>query len=86
MAVNTVIQGSAADLIKIAMIRVAKRLKSSSLRANLLLQIHDELLFEVDPADLPQLTELVRQEMTQAVQLSVPLAVDVKTGMTWADC
>ncbi len=86
MAINTVIQGSAADLIKIAMIRVWRRLHASNLRASLLLQIHDELLFEVHADDEHQLSQLVQEEMTSAAQLSVPLAVDVESGASWADC
>lgn len=86
MAVNTVIQGSAADLIKIAMIRIHRKLGQSSLRAKLLLQIHDELIFETPVEEVDQLAELVRHEMIHAVPLDVPLKVDVKTGNNWAAC
>ncbi len=86
MAVNTVIQGSAADLIKIAMIRIHRKLRESSLQAKLLLQIHDELIFEVPPEEVPQLAELVRHEMVHAVSLDVPLRVEIKTGSNWAAC
>jgi DNA polymerase-1 len=86
MAINTVIQGSAADLIKIAMIRIHRRLRESRLEAKLLLQIHDELVFETSPQDRPTLAELVREEMINAVQLEVPLNVDVKSGPNWAEC
>lgn len=86
IAVNTVIQGSAADLIKLAMINVQRRLKASNIKANLLLQIHDELIFEVAPEDAPQLEHLVREEMSNVVELVVPLKVDVKTGQNWAQC
>lgn len=86
MAVNTVIQGSAADMIKLAMIGVAKRLGPSGLRAHMLLQIHDELLFEVHADDTQALAELVRDAMTQVMPLSVPLKVDVKSGCNWAEC
>jgi DNA polymerase I len=86
MAVNTVIQGSAADLIKIAMIRIHRKLGQSSLRAKLLLQIHDELIFESPIEEVDQLAELVRHEMVHAVTLDVPLKVDVKTGVNWAAC
>jgi DNA polymerase-1 len=85
-AVNTVIQGSAADLIKIAMLRVHRRLEESQSPAKLLLQIHDELLLE-SPADhLQDLAALVKHEMESAYSLEVPLRVDVKTGPTWAEC
>lgn len=86
IAVNTVIQGSAADLIKLAMIRVHRRLKASGLSARLLLQIHDELVFEAPAAELEALAELARQEMTAAGQLRTPLKVDIKTGDNWAQC
>jgi DNA polymerase-1 len=85
IAVNTVIQGSAADLIKQAMITLHRRLAASRLRAKLLLQIHDELVWEVHPDDAPALETLVRQEMTGVMKLNVPLKVEVGFGKTWAD-
>ncbi len=85
IAINTPIQGSAADLIKLAMLAVYRRLATSVLQARLLLQIHDELLFEVAPSDAPELEKLVREEMTSVMELAVPLKVDVATGSTWAD-
>ena len=86
IAVNTVIQGSAADLIKIAMLRVHGRLAGSNLNARMLLQIHDELVFEVQESDREALSKLVREEMSSVAQLSVPLKVDVKAGLNWAEC
>lgn len=86
IAVNTVIQGTAADLIKVAMINVCRALKKSGLQANLLLQIHDELVLEVAPQDIAAVERLVREEMTQVVQLAVPLKVDTKFGPNWAAC
>jgi DNA polymerase-1 len=86
IAVNTVIQGSAADLIKLAMIRVHRRLKTSGLAARLLLQIHDELVFEAPAEELDALATLAREEMTAARQLRTPLQVDIKTGDNWAQC
>ena len=86
IAVNTVIQGSAADLIKIAMLRVHRRLAQSGLNARMLLQIHDELVFEVKQCDCESLSKLVREEMSAVAQLSVPLKVDVKAGLNWAEC
>ncbi len=85
-AVNTVIQGSAADLIKLAMLGVDRRMKQTTLDANMLLQIHDELVFEVAPAQINELAHLVVEEMTSVVDLAVPLKVDVKFGHNWADC
>jgi DNA polymerase-1 len=86
MAVNTVIQGSAADLIKIAMIGVHRRLKDSDIQAKILLQIHDELVFEVAPNDIERLSTIVREEMSNAVKLDVPLKIDIKVGENWAIC
>jgi DNA polymerase I len=86
IAINTVIQGSAADLIKIAMLRVHGRMQRENHRARLLLQIHDELVFEAPSEEVDRLGMLVRQEMESVERLSVPLKVDVKVGDNWADC
>ena len=86
IAINTVIQGSAADIIKIAMLAVLDRLESDGFEAKLLLQIHDELVFEVPDHELEKLQEMVRQEMAGAADLSVPLKVDINVGETWAEC
>lgn len=85
-AINSVIQGSAADLMKAAMIRVDRRNRREGGPARLLLQIHDELLFEVDSKDLAGVGSWVREEMEKAMALSVPLRVDVKSGLDWANC
>jgi DNA polymerase I len=85
MAVNTPIQGTAADLIKIAMIRVDRALATRELDARLLLQVHDELVLEVAERDAPAAVELVRTEMSAAAALAVPLEVEVGTGQSWAE-
>lgn len=85
-AVNAVIQGTAADLIKVAMIRVYRRLRECGSPARMLLQIHDELLFETPPEVAPALAALVREEMSGVMDLAVPLKVDVKLGPNWAAC
>ncbi len=85
IAVNTVIQGSAADLIKLAMIRVWRRLQTAGLDARLLLQIHDELLFEVADRDVMALAGLVNEEMTSTGALRVPLQVAIEAGPNWND-
>ncbi len=85
-AVNTVVQGSAADLIKLAMLKVARRLVHDKLSSFLVLQIHDELLFEYPNAESEPLQSLVVHEMGSAMDLKVPLEVSVQTGATWADC
>jgi DNA polymerase-1 len=85
LAINTPIQGTAADLIKIAMLHVARALRQEGLRARMLLQIHDELLFEI-PVDEVQMTrETVRREMENALSLSIPLRVDIGWGGNWAE-
>lgn len=86
IAINTVIQGSAADIIKRAMLGVYRRLKHERLQARLLLQIHDELLFEFPPEEEDALRQMVVEEMSTAVPLAVPLKVDVHTGANWAAC
>jgi DNA polymerase-1 len=85
VAANSPIQGSAADLIKIAMIRIDKHLADQGFNAKMLLQVHDELVFEAPPDELPQLEDLVRKEMENAAELSVPLVVDVGTGPNWVE-
>ncbi|WP_337176502.1 DNA polymerase I [Paludisphaera sp.] len=85
LAVNTVIQGSAADLIKRAMILVDRRLSAEGLESRMILQIHDELVFEGPRAEAAALAALVREEMTGALELSVPLKVDLAAGPNWLD-
>ena len=83
MAINMPIQGTAADIIKIAMIRLAARLRDEGFRARLLLQVHDELLLEVPREELERLAPVVRETMEAALPLDVPLTVDVKVGDDW---
>ncbi len=84
-AINMEIQGSAADLMKLAMLRVDARMKAEGVEAKMLLSVHDELVFEVPPGEVPVLAELVRQEMIGAMVLRVPLKVDVASGPNWLD-
>jgi DNA polymerase-1 len=84
-AINMEIQGSAADLMKLAMLHVHRRLKAEKLEAKMLLSVHDELVFEAPPKEVPKLAKLVREEMTGAMDLSVPLKVDVAAGPNWLD-
>jgi DNA polymerase-1 len=83
MALNAPIQGSAADIIKVAMLRVDRALRESKLRSRMLLQVHDELVLEVAPGEAQALEELVRTEMAAAADLTVPLDVSVGTGASW---
>ncbi|HEV2037662.1 MAG TPA: DNA polymerase, partial [Candidatus Eremiobacteraceae bacterium] len=84
MAINAPAQGSAADLIKLAMVRVAESFATSGTRAQLLLQVHDELIFDVPPDDLAAVRAQVKQAMEHAMPLSVPIVVDFKAGPNWA--
>ncbi|TFV66758.1 UNVERIFIED_ORG: DNA polymerase I [Bacillus sp. AZ43] len=85
MALNAPIQGSAADVIKVAMLNVEKAIAAEGLSSRMLLQVHDELVLEVAPGEKEKLEELVRREMAGAAQLSVPLEVSVGFGRTWND-
>ncbi|MTH52883.1 DNA polymerase I [Bacillus mangrovi] len=84
-AMNTPIQGSAADIIKKAMIDMARELEEQKLQTNLLLQVHDELIFEAPPEEIEILKKLVPQVMEHAVELDVPLKVDYSYGSSWYD-
>jgi DNA polymerase-1 len=83
LAVNFVMQGSNADIIKVAMIRIHERLRAEGRGARLVLQIHDELLLEVPETEVSAVRDLVRQEMCGAYPLDPPLAVDVGVGDDW---
>jgi DNA polymerase I len=85
IAVNFVMQGSNADIIKVAMIRIARRLREEGRGARLVLQVHDELLLEVPEPEVSKVRDLVREEMCGAYDLDPPLAVDVGVGDNWAD-
>ncbi|RCG33063.1 DNA polymerase I [Sphaerisporangium album] len=85
MALNAPIQGSAADIIKVAMLHVQRALEDGELRSRMLLQVHDELVFEVAPGELETLRELVVSQMCAAYELRVPLDVSVGVGRTWQD-
>ncbi|MEG6617033.1 DNA polymerase I [Peptococcaceae bacterium 1198_IL3148] len=82
-AMNTPIQGSAADIIKLAMVRTQQELVKRKLKAQMMLQVHDELIFDVPEKEVPELIELVRDCMGNAIALDVPLVVDVKVGPNW---
>jgi DNA polymerase-1 len=84
-AINAPLQGGAADIIKRAMIRLPKALAEAGLKARLLLQVHDELLFEAPEHEVSSLTDLARRVMESAARLSVPLVVETGAGQTWAD-
>ena len=83
LAVNTPIQGSAADIIKVAMVRCREALRDAGLSTRLVLQIHDELLFEAPDSEVDAASEIVVREMADAYDLDPPLAVDVGSGENW---
>jgi DNA polymerase-1 len=84
-AINAPIQGSAADIIKIAMVRIHEKLKSERYKSKMILQVHDELIFEVLESELEKLKSMVLFEMSNAVKLSIPLKVDWGTGRNWLE-
>ncbi len=84
-AINTPIQGSAADLMKLAMLRIHEKIKSGELKADMLLQIHDELLFELDSEEVARAAPLIKETMEHVMELRVPLKVDIKVGGNWEE-
>ena len=84
-AVNAPIQGSAADIIKLAMIKIHRRMKSEDWKSKMLLQVHDELVFDVPKVEVDALTKMVKEEMENASTLEVPLVVDVGIGENWLE-
>ena len=84
-ALNTPLQGTAADLIKLAMIKIQHELDAQRLRSRMILQVHDELLFEAPPDELAQLQKIVQPAMEDVYPLRVPLVVDIKSGANWRD-
>ncbi len=85
MALNTPIQGSAADIIKLAMLKIDRIIEEGGFKASMLLQIHDELLFEIKESEIDFFAPLIQKEMEQAYELSVPLKVDLKRGASWEE-
>ncbi|MBI4849888.1 MAG: DNA polymerase I [Nitrospirae bacterium] len=85
LAINTPVQGSAADIIKISMLNIWQRLKRENLKTRMLLQVHDELLFEVPEDEKDMIMPLVKEEMENAVRLDVPIKVDIGIGKNWAE-
>ena len=85
IAVNTLIQGSAADLIKLAMVRTFQELKRADFRSKMILQVHDELIFEMPEVEVETMKALVKQQMEGAVSLSVPIRADLGVGRNWAE-
>jgi DNA polymerase-1 len=84
-ALNSPLQGTAADLIKMAMITIDERLKAEKFEAKMILQVHDELLFEAPKRETEKLTKLVKEEMENVHKLAVPLVVEIGVGANWRD-
>jgi DNA polymerase-1 len=84
-AVNAPIQGSAADIIKIAMINIYNKLEAGNYKTKMLLQVHDELVFDVYKPELDEMKTLIKTEMEQAFKMEVPLDVEVDTGLNWLE-
>jgi DNA polymerase-1 len=84
-AVNAPIQGSAADIIKVAMIRLHRAMKEYGMKSRMIMQVHDELVFDALKVEADALKELVRKEMCEAVKMQVPLVVEVNTGANWLE-
>ena len=82
-AMNAPIQGSAADLIKIAMIHIDKAMKEAGVKSKMILQVHDELIFDVPQDEIEQMKELITEGMTHAMDLTVPLTVECSVGNDW---
>jgi DNA polymerase I len=83
MAINMPVQGTSSDIIKVAMIDLYRAMLERGLRSKMVLQVHDELIFEVPESEVAEITSLVREKMSGAIQLSVPTRVDIKTGPNW---
>ena len=84
-AINAPIQGSAADIIKIAMINIQNKLSNGNYKSKMLLQVHDELVFDVFKPELNDIINLTRNEMEQAYKINVPLTVDLNYGLNWLE-
>lgn len=84
-AINMPIQGTAADMIKLAMVSIFREMEKQKMRSRMILQVHDELVFESPKDEVKKLEALVREGMKNAMELSVPVEVDVGTGPNWLD-
>lgn len=84
-AINAPLQGSAADIIKVAMIKIDKELSVRKFKSKMLLQVHDELVFDVHKSEKSEVTKIIRKSMENAVSLAVPLTVDIGAGNNWLE-
>ena len=86
VAMNTPIQGTAADIMKIAMINVNKELKRRELEAKIVLQVHDEMMIEAPEREKEEVKEIMKKEMESAIQLKIPLVAEISEAKNWYDC
>ena len=84
-AINTPLQGTAADLIKLAMLKIDQLIRDRNLKSRMTLQVHDELLFDVVPEEAEELQQLVKREMEHVAEFSIPIVADVGIGRNWRD-
>jgi DNA polymerase-1 len=84
-AINAPLQGSAADIIKVAMINIYKRLKSENLVSKMVLQVHDELVFDVVPQEVESIKNIVKEEMERVITLHIPLIAECNAGKNWLE-
>jgi DNA polymerase-1 len=85
MAINTPLHGTAADIIKVAMIRIQNRIEELGLSTKMIMQVHDELVFEIPEEEIPKALPMIQKEMETVTNLSVPLKVSTHTGKNWAE-
>ena len=85
MAINMPVQGTASDIIKVAMIKIQQRINALELKTRMILQVHDELVFEVPRGELMEIRGIVQEIMPGAIRLSVPVKVDIKIGKNWGE-
>ena len=85
IALNMPVQGTQADMIKIAMVRLHRRLEDEAYQTEMLLQVHDELVFEAPPEEIDAVSQIIREEMVAALPLDVPIEVDLDVGDNWLD-
>jgi DNA polymerase-1 len=85
MAINTPLQGTAADMIKVAMIRIQNRFEDLPLSTKMIMQVHDELVFEVPEEEIEKALPMIQNEMERVMELSVPLKVSIHSGKNWAE-
>jgi len=85
MAINMPVQGTSADIIKVAMINLYREMGKRQMKSRMLLQVHDELLFEVPAEELEEMRQLVPEVMSTALDISVPLKVDINSGQNWGE-